>query len=205
MAHDDGQDDAAHGHFCCAYRLATAVGSDPLTANVCASMSHLAGQFGEAPDAVRIAEIGLDRARTADGVARLVARLHAMRARGLALRGLERDHRSPRCCRACTGTTDAEAAEWIAGFDSDRVRSRAFGQLTLARVLVHAGRPDEAAVHGRAVCAVAPSLTSARVRRQLPELGAALHPYRDATEEAGFLGQLSTLPATTRKEPVWPV
>jgi hypothetical protein len=80
-----------------------------------------------------------------------------------------------------------------------------FGELTLARVLVHAGRPDEAAAHGRAVCAVAPSLTSVRVHRQLTELGAALHPYRDATEVAGFLGQLATLPATARKEPVWPV
>lgn len=239
MAHDGGQDDAAHGHFSCAYRLAIAAGSDPLAANVCASMSHLAGQFGQAPDAVRIAEKGLDRARTADGVARLVARLHAMRARGLALRGQERETTvALDAAERALGTTDAEAAEWIAGFDEaalageialcllglgelaaaeraaervielrdgDRVRSRAFGQLTLARVLVHAGRPDEAAVHGRAVCAVAPSLTSARVHRQLTGLGAALHPYRDATEVAGFLGQLATLPATTRKEPVWPV
>ncbi|MGH3924724.1 MAG: hypothetical protein ACRDTT_18000, partial [Pseudonocardiaceae bacterium] len=38
-----------------------------------------------------IAEAGLDRARAADGVARLVARLHVMRARGQALRGQARD------------------------------------------------------------------------------------------------------------------
>lgn len=77
-----------------------------------------------------------------------------------------------------------------------------FGKVTLARVLVHAGRPDEVAAHGWAVCAVVPSLTSARVHRKLTELGAALHLYRDATEVAGFLGQLATLPATARKEPV---
>jgi tetratricopeptide (TPR) repeat protein len=191
------------------------------------------------PDAVRIAEAGLNRARAADGVARLVARLHAMRARGLALRGQERETIiALEAAERALGAADAEVAEWIAGFDEgalageaalcllglgdlaaaaraaervielrdgDRVRSRAFGELTLARVLVHAGRPDEAAAHGRAVCAVAPSLTSARVHRQLTGLGAALHPYRDAAEVAGFLGQLATLPATARKEPVWPV
>lgn len=36
--------------------------------------------------------------------------------------------------------------------DRDRVRSRVFGELTLARVLVQAGRPDEAAARGRAAC-----------------------------------------------------
>lgn len=239
MAHDGGQDDAAHGHFSSAYRLATAAGSNSLAANVCASMSHLAGQFGQARDAVRIAEVGLDRARAADGVAPLVARLHAMRARGLTLRGHARETTvALEAAERVLGTTGAETAEWIAGFDEaalageaalcllalgelaaaeraakrvielrdgDRVRSRAFGQLTLARVLIHAGRPDEAAVHGRAVCAVTPRLTSARVHRQLTGLGAALYPYRGATEVAGFLGQLAMLPATTRREPVWPV
>lgn len=39
----------------------------------------------------------------------------------------------------------------------------------------------------------------------LSDLAAALHLYRDATEVAGFLGQLAALPATARKEPVWPV
>ncbi len=239
MAHDGGLDDAARGHFSRAYRLSTAAGSDSLAANVCASMSHLAAQFGQAPDAVRIAETGLDWARAADGVARLVARLHAMRAVGLALCGQAGEATiALAAAERALGTADVEPAEWIAGFDEaalagevalcllglgdlaaaeraaervielrdgDRVRSRAFGQLTLARVLVHAGRPDEAAVHGRAVCAVAPSLSSARVHRQLTGLGAALHPYRDATEVAGFLGQLATLPAAARKEPVWPV
>ncbi len=73
---------------------------------------------------------------------------------------------------------DDDRSAWMAldgGQHGDRVRSRAFGKLTLARVLVHAGRPDEAAAHGRAVCAVAPSLSSVRVHRQLTGLGAALH------------------------------
>jgi transcriptional regulator with XRE-family HTH domain len=45
MAHDGGQDSAARVHFSRAYRFATAAGSEPLAANVCASMSHLAGQL----------------------------------------------------------------------------------------------------------------------------------------------------------------
>jgi hypothetical protein len=92
--------------------------------------------------------------------------------------------------------------------DGDRVRSRAFGQLTLARVLVHAGRPDEAAGLGYAVCYVAPSLTSARVRSQLSRLGAALRVKRSITGVAAFLDHLAALPAATTNgsgEPTWPV
>lgn len=87
------------------------------------------------------------------------------------------------------------------------MRSRAFGQLTLARVLVHTGRPDEAAGYGRDVCAVAPSLTSTRVRSQLAGLGAALRPNRSHTGVVAFLDQLAALPAadTGDGESLWPV
>ncbi|MGH3977698.1 MAG: helix-turn-helix domain-containing protein [Pseudonocardiaceae bacterium] len=241
MAHDGGQDSDARGHFVRAYRLATAAGSDPLVGDVCASMSHLAGQLGQATDAFRIAEIGLTRARGADGTGRLTARLHAVRAQGLARRGEERS-----CTDALTAAERAlalagagEPVEWTAHYDEgslasetalcllelgdlvgaeraaervielrdgDRVRSRAFGQLTLAQVLVRGGRPDEAAALGAAVCAVAPSLSSTRVRTRLGDLGVALHLHRKVAEVASFLGQLAALPPTrAREEPTWPV
>lgn len=242
MAHDSGTDDAARNHFGRAYRLATAAGSDALAGNVCASMAHLAAQLGCSADAVRIAEVGLDRAALADGAARLVARLHAMRAHGLAL------GRHVYAATAALGTAErslsaangTEHAEWIAHFDEgalagemalclleigdlaaaeraarrvvelrdgDRVRSRAFGQLTLARVLLRAHRPDEAAQLGQAVCDVVPSLTSTRVRSRLAALGEALGPHRAVAGVRGFLDQLAAVPAYTtgKKEPTWPV
>ena len=87
MAHDGGADHRARRHFDHAYRLAGAARNPALTANVCASMSHLASQLDQPRDAVRIADAGLVRAEDADGVAALRARLLAMRARGLAVDG----------------------------------------------------------------------------------------------------------------------
>jgi len=241
MAHDGGQDSAARVHFSRAYRFATAAGSEPLAANVCASMSHLAGQLGQSTDAVRIAEAGLGRLRGADGTARLVARLHAGRAYGLALRGESRNCTDALADaeRALASAGSTEPVEWAARYDEgslasesalcllglgdlagaeraaervielrdgDRVRSRAFGQLTLARVLVGVGRLDEAAALGATVCAAVPSLTSWRVRSRLVDLGAALRPHREIAGVTGFLGQLAALPSgTAREEPTWPV
>jgi tetratricopeptide (TPR) repeat protein len=228
MAHDTGADVKARQHFDKAFRLASAAGDDALAGNVCASLSHLAGQLGQHEDAVRIAEAGLTRADRTAGTVRLAARLHAMRARGLSLRG------DARGCtvalddaeRTLDTVADEQPAEWIAHFDAaslaaeaarcfrqlgrlaqaeqqahrvielcsgDRVRSRAFGQLTLARVLVDAGRHDEAATVGREVCAVAPSLTSARVRARLDRLGDILATRRGSPDVAAFLEDLRSL------------
>lgn len=122
---------------------------------------------GTHPDR-RDAEAGLVRARKAPGTAHLVARLHALRARGLAMRG---DSTGCRVAlheaeRTLGAARSEPPAEWLAEFDAgslaseaalclrqlgdlleaerqahqvielrsgDRVRSRAFGQLTLAR------------------------------------------------------------------------
>lgn len=240
FAHDAGNDTAARRHFDRAYRLATAAEHAALAANVCASMSHLAGQLNQPTDATRIAEAGLTRARGVPGTTRLVARLHAMRARATAARGE----------RAATvaSLNDAERtlasagsevpAEWIAGFDEaalanetalclrelgdldgaqrhaervialrsgDRVRSRAFGQLTLAGVLVDAGRMDEAAAIGSELCEVAASLTSARVRSRLDALGAVLRPHATTREVATFLSDLAAVTPTPAPTSGWPV
>ncbi|MFL6122893.1 hypothetical protein [Actinophytocola sp.] len=241
MAHDGGNDNAARNHFGQAYRLASAADHAPLAGNVCASMSHLAGQLNQPADAVRIAGAGLKRVTGAPGTTRLVARLHTMRARGLAAQG---DRHA--CGAALTEAEhvlatarDEEPAEWIAGFDEaslaneaalclrqlgdlrgaeqqaklvirlrvgDRVRSRAFGQLTLAGVLVDAGRVDEAATIGTELCTVAGSLTSARVRARLDRLGAALRPHAAVPEVAAFLDALASItPQTDTTDTGWPV
>lgn len=228
MAHDTGQDDKARQHFDKAFRLASAAGHDALAGNVCASLSHLAGQLGQPSDAVRIAEAGLVRADQAAGARRLTARLHAMRARGLSMQG---DARGCAAAlddaeRTLAQVAEEQPAEWIAYFDDaslageaamclrqlgqltqaeqqahrvielrsgDRVRSRAFGQLTLARVLTDAGRHDEAAAVGREVCAVASSLTSARVRSRLDRLGDILAAHRRSPDVAAFLADLDAV------------
>jgi hypothetical protein len=88
----------------------------------------------------------------------------------------------------------------------DRVRSRAFGQLTLAGVLVDAGRVDEAATIGTELCTVAGSLTSARVRARLDRLGAALRPHAAMPEVAAFLDALASItPQTDTTDTGWPV
>ncbi|WP_410647017.1 hypothetical protein [Amycolatopsis sp. cmx-4-54] len=240
MAHDDGRDETARDHFDYAYRLATAASNDVMIANVCASMSHLAGQMHQPHDAVRIAEAGLTQVRAASGARRLTARLHAMRARGLATRG-----DAQTCVRALSDAEhalstaeDERSAEWIAHFDDgalaseaalclrrlgdlagaerhalrvialrdgDRVRSRAFGQLTLATVLVQTGRLDEAVHLGYSVAKVAPSLASTRVRTRLNSLGAVLRPHAATPDVKEFLDLLDTLGNRRVEVPAWPV
>lgn len=86
------------------------------------------------------------------------------------------------------------------------MRSRTFGQLTLARVLVDARRIDEAAAVGLGVCQVALSLTSHRVLAQLDRLGAALGPYQQVSEVGNFIAALPLVRRdSTRGGPTWPV
>ncbi|MCA1603856.1 MAG: hypothetical protein LC776_20200 [Acidobacteria bacterium] len=91
MSHEAGNDERARTHLEQAYRLSVAADNDSLSANICASLSHLAVQLHEYNDSVRIAEAGLLRAQGTEGSGRLVARLHAMRARGLANQGNEHE------------------------------------------------------------------------------------------------------------------
>jgi transcriptional regulator with XRE-family HTH domain len=59
MAHDGGRNDKARAHFGQAYHLAAVARNPPLSANICASLAHLANQLGKADDAIRIATAGL--------------------------------------------------------------------------------------------------------------------------------------------------
>jgi hypothetical protein len=75
----------------------------------------------------------------------------------------------------------------------DRVRSRTFGQLTLANVLVKAGAVEEAARIGSEICLVAASLNSARVRSGISRLGKSLGASRAVPDVALFLDHLTQL------------
>ncbi|MGW3993930.1 helix-turn-helix domain-containing protein [Amycolatopsis sp. NPDC004772] len=90
----------------------------------------------------------------------------------------------------------------------DRVRSRAFGQLTLAEVLVGGGEIDEAASLGREVCTALGSLTSSRVRSRLTDLKTALMPHRSVPEVQLFLADCSHVlqpAAASEADMAWPV
>ncbi|MFJ9781061.1 helix-turn-helix transcriptional regulator [Amycolatopsis sp. NPDC101161] len=243
MAHDSGRDQHAQRHFSQSYRLAKAADHPALLANICASMSHLAGQLHQATDAVRIAQVGLTHAERGPARQRLSARLHAMSARGFAMQGeAEASRRALMDAEHVLERLDEDApAEWISQFDEaslaseaalcydalgdrrqaerqarrvlelrvgDRVRSRAFGQLTLAEVLAGGGEIDEAAALGREICAVAGSLTSKRVRSRLADLEASLKPHRSVPAVRLFLADCSHVlqpAAAPESDTLWPV
>jgi hypothetical protein len=228
MAHDSGRDDKAQAHFGQAYRLAGVARNPALSANICASLAHLAIQLGKAEDATRIATAGLSSAR-GGGPQHLTARLYAMRARALSLAGNEK--RSRASLDTARGTLDeisgaSSDVGWIAGFDQaslaaetalcfyalgalveaeteartvitlrvgDRVRSRALGQLTLAKILIQAGEPVEAAAIGTEVCTTAAGLESARVRTGLTTLSSALKVHRSIPTVNSFLENVVTV------------
>ena len=206
-------------------------------------MSHLAGQFHQATDAVRIAQVGLTHAERGPARQRLSARLHAMSARGFAMQGDAEASRQALIDaeRVLERLHEDAPAEWISQFDEaslageaalcydalgdryqaerqarrvlelrvgDRVRSRAFGQLTLAEVLVGGGEIDEAAALGREICAAASSLTSKRVRRRLAELQVTLRPHRSVPAVQLFLADCSHVlhpAAAPDSDTSWPV
>jgi hypothetical protein len=67
------------------------------------------------------------------------------------------------------------------------VRSRALGQLALARVLTAQGDHDEACGVGGDVLTATQSLASYPVLRQLLELRRDLEPHRSSVAVAGFI------------------
>ncbi|MGH3611868.1 MAG: hypothetical protein ACRDRK_04485, partial [Pseudonocardia sp.] len=105
-------------------------------------MSHLAGQLGQVDDALRLSEVGLDRIAETGGVARVTARLHAMRAKALAL------HRDGAGCldqlaraeRALGGNDDDEHAGWSAHFDEGSLAAETATALPLLGDLAVAER-----------------------------------------------------------------
>lgn len=125
MAHDGGDNTRARAHFTQAYRLAVAGENAALSANVCASMAHLAIQLGLPDDADRISTEGIGHVASINGAKQLVARLHTMRARAYAIHGNEVD------CRvsleaahdALSASDDGPEIGWIASFDEASLAS----------------------------------------------------------------------------------
>lgn len=101
---------------------------------------------------------------------------------------------------------ELRAKEVIRLRSGDRVRSRAFGQLTLANILLRPGRVAEAAALGDEVNLMTQQLTSERVTRRLDELANAVEAATCGPEAAAFLATLER-PAVVdgRRTTAWPV
>jgi hypothetical protein len=87
MAHDAGAAATAREHLMAASNLAYKSGDQQLTAQVYASLSHLASHFGNANEALSYSLSGLEGLRKAPSHGPLKARLLAMHARSLAIGG----------------------------------------------------------------------------------------------------------------------
>ncbi|ONI82933.1 hypothetical protein ALI144C_17925 [Actinosynnema sp. ALI-1.44] len=100
---------------------------------------------------------------------------------------------------------ELRAREVVRLRSEDRVRSRAFGQLTLAGVLLRAGRVEEAAALGQEICVMTRSLSSARVTRRINDLALALRTASNGPDVTGFLALVN--PAVVEEESTveWPV
>jgi transcriptional regulator with XRE-family HTH domain len=100
---------------------------------------------------------------------------------------------SARCLRAL-GELDAarrQAEQIIALRSREQARSRAFGHLLLASVLIAQGRPDEACIVIQEALNATESLASFQVVQQLQQLREQLLPYRTVGAVARFLECLS--------------
>lgn len=78
----------------------------------------------------------------------------------------------------------------LAERSGDRIRSRSFGELALARVLLASGRPEEAAEIGITLADVVSTLTSARAHHQLCQLGRQLSGHAGLPAVRDFLDRL---------------
>jgi hypothetical protein len=127
LAHDIGDDELAHRHFGRALRLAKATGNTALTVNVMASMSHLALHRHKPAQAVRLARAGREQLCKGTPPPALLARLHAMEARGLAkCRETTACHQALNDAeRTLNHATDTEPAPWLGHFDEGSMAGEA--------------------------------------------------------------------------------
>ena len=124
MAHDSGQDALAQRHFTRALPLARTSGDLPLAAHVAASSSHLALQAGDAAQAALWALTGLDLAGGGPRIPPLVARLHTMHARALAVAAQHTPaSRALELAHGVLGTSADIDHPWLSQFDNASLAS----------------------------------------------------------------------------------
>jgi hypothetical protein len=150
MAHDSGDDHAAHGHFQRAAALARATGNADVEAHVHASLAHLHTQTGDARTALECAQTGTSLATARGAHPQLLARLAAMRARAHSVLG---EHYAAEAAlgearSALDLACHAPLAPWVSGFDAAALASEA------AQTHLDLGQYRTAIPHARAAVAL---------------------------------------------------
>jgi transcriptional regulator with XRE-family HTH domain len=98
-----------------------------------------------------------------------------------------------RCLRQLGDLSQAQrqTERIIALRPTDRIRSRAFGQLILVTILIARGRVEAACAVAHEILDATPHLGSGLVGQQLSDLQRLLAPYRDTTVVKEFLARLA--------------
>jgi transcriptional regulator with XRE-family HTH domain len=151
MAHDGGNDRRARDHLTRAFKLASVAGTPTLVGNVCGSMSHLACHLGQPSEAVRLADMGLNHVKDVPDAGRLVARLHAMHALGMATQGHTRGclEALERAEQVLHTSKDAPGSAWVSHFDEGSLASEAATCLRRLHALEDAERHARRAIELR--------------------------------------------------------
>ncbi|WP_063736613.1 helix-turn-helix domain-containing protein [Streptomyces sp. RTd22] len=196
MAHDTGQNQRAGDHFTKALSLAKAGEGHALSANIMASMSHLALQTGHPDKAVSMARAGHDHVTDGCRIPTLIARLHAMEARALAQLGDGNGARRSLAVarKEIDKMPDTQPIPWISSFDTPALASEAALSLQDAGRLSAAVEAAEEAIAlrsgDRARSRVFSQITLALIRTRQGELEAACEVGRVLLGDCGTLGSL---------------
>ena len=196
MAHDTGHNRRAGDHFTKALSLAKAGDDHALSANIMASMSHLALQAGHPDKAVSLARAGRDHVIGGPHIPTLIARLHAMEARALAQLGDGDGARRSLAVaqKEINKMPDTQPSPWISSFDSPALASETALSLQDAGRLPAAVEAAEEAIAlrsgERARSRVFSQITLALIRTRQGEPEAACEVGRALLGECGTLGSL---------------
>lgn len=196
MAHDTGHNRQAGDHFTKALSLAKAGDDHALSANILASMSHLALQTGHPDKAVSLARAVRDHATGGSRIPTLKARLYAMEARALAQLGDGDGARRSLAVaqKEINKMPDAQPSPWISSFDTPALASETALSLQDAGRLPAAVEAAEEAIAlrsgDRARSRVFSQITLALIRTRQGEPEVACEVGRALLGECGTLGSL---------------
>lgn len=180
MAHDSGRDQVAQAHFARALPLAHVSGDTALAANIAASSSHLALQIGDPARAVHWARIGLDAGNKSPGVPSLMARLHVMQARALAVaeQHAPAEKALDRARATLHEAPSGIAHPWVSPFDAAALASETAETLRdmgrLRQAVEYAQQAVDLRESGRARSLALSRITLAGLHIQCGDLDAAL-------------------------------